>query len=541
MSLSGLKSLLGNTSDLLRSDTAESPRRTGLQDSFLKNKTGDLPLTSASYDNSAMEAVTSRFVEAQNTNSLTASNSPKLYSAERSSSQTPTPKAIIIPLKAGSKSATYDELSRSVVRATLEQNGIEPSNLEMEEIMALPQNRNIDMNVRFDRNWKVYDLPGSMPSPGKFTDASGRQVFGYGMTLSPDWQAQTVEAYKQVRGELAKPENVNRKAVVDMKMTERLKETVKIAWEKGYISDEVKNQLGNITPEELAAAFTIGGVIGIIGTTEAGAAALGPVGSAIGLAYTINQMAKFDHIADGAARATNRQQLDKPAQEFGAFLGSLSKDGVLALVGMAGGAIAPRTMPQVEAALTNKVGNVRQILKEGLPKLEEPRPATANGAPVETTNAKLPTSKTALENNEPLEMRAGKSTAGNRRFEEAMRQKHLPEGTAKVLSGDELTQAAKITNRPAADQIAFVKSGKGYKAVITEITEGDKSITHLSDQLRGGKIIAQSDKDYGIQTTNFIYRIVTNNEKLYRAIKADKAFQNEFRGRLEVIFEGRRK
>jgi len=36
-------------------------------------------------------------------------------------------------------------------------------------------------------------------------------------------------------------------------------------------------------------------------------------------------MAKFDHIADGCAKATNRQQSDKPAKEFGEFLGSLSK------------------------------------------------------------------------------------------------------------------------------------------------------------------------------------------------------------------------
>lgn len=115
-------------------------------------------------------------------------------------------------------------------------------------------------------------------------------------------------------------------------------------------------------------------------------------------------MAEFDHIADGCARATNRGQLDKPAKEFGEFLGSLSKDGVLALVGMAGGITAPRTMPQVEAALTNKVGNVKQILKEGLPKLDEPRLATPNGAPVEPPAIKPPTGKTALENNEPLKI-----------------------------------------------------------------------------------------------------------------------------------------
>ncbi|MDQ3323123.1 MAG: hypothetical protein M3525_11945, partial [Acidobacteriota bacterium] len=199
----------------------------------------------------------------------------------------------------------------------------------MEEIMALPQNQAIDMNGWFGKDWKFNNLPGSMPAPAKYKDINGRQVFGYGFKLSPQWQADVLNDYKQVRGELAKPENINRKAVIDMKMTERLNETVKIAWEKGYISDEVKNQLGSLTPEELAGAFAIGGVIGIIATTEAGAAALGPIGGAIGLAYTIKQMAEFDHIADGCAKAVNRQQLDKPAKEFGAFLGSLSKDGVL--------------------------------------------------------------------------------------------------------------------------------------------------------------------------------------------------------------------
>lgn len=302
MSLSGLKSLLGNAAELLTGNKTESAQPVGLSEISRKDKSGNSLATNLSYDNNAMDAVTNRFLSARDAKVSVGAISSKPYSAETVSDQKPTPKAVIIPLKEGKKNATHEELSRRLVQATLEQNGIKPSNIEMEEIMALPQNQAIDMNVRFGKNWKVYDLPGSMPSPGKYTDVSGRQVFGYGMTLSPDWQAQTVEAYKQVRGELAKPENVNRKAVIDMKMTERLNETVKIAWEKGYISEEVKNQLGNITPKELAAAFTIGGVIGIIATTEAGAAALGPVGGAIGLAYTIKQMAEFDHIADGAAR-----------------------------------------------------------------------------------------------------------------------------------------------------------------------------------------------------------------------------------------------
>ncbi len=404
MSLSGLKSLLGSAAELLKSNKTESAQPGGLSENSRKDKTGNLLAANLSYDSNALDAVTNRFLKARDANVSVGTISLQSYSAETVSDQKPTPKAVIIPLKEGKKNATHEELSRRLVQATLEQNGIKPSNIEMEEIMALPQNQAIDMNGWFGKDWKFNNLPGSMPAPAKYKDAGGRQVFGYGLKLSPDWQAEKLNDYKQVRGELSKPENVNRKAVIDMKMTERLNETVKIAWEKGYISEEVKNQLGNITPKELAAAFTIGGLIGILGTTEAGAAALGPIGGAIGLAYTAKQMAEFDHIADGAARATNRRQLDKPAQEFGAFLGSLSKDGVLALVGMAGGAIAPRTMPQVESALTNKVGNVKQILKEGLPKLDEPRLATPNGAPIQSTNIKTSTGKTALENNEPLKI-----------------------------------------------------------------------------------------------------------------------------------------
>jgi len=376
MNLAGLKSLLGDAAELLKSDTTESVQPTGLLDVSKKDKNDNRLTTDISYDNRVMKAITNHFVEARKTNESVAASSLKSYSANTNSNQTYTPKAVIIPLKEGSKNATYEELSRRAIQATLEQNGITPSNVEMEEIMALPQNQRIDMNGKYGKNWEFINLPGSMPSPDNYMDINGRQAFGYKFTLSPQWQADKVNDYKQVRGELAKPENVDRKAVIDMKMTERLTEMVEIAWEKGYISDEVKNQIGSLTPRELATAFAIGGVVGIIATTEAGAAALGPPGVVLGMAYTGQKMTQFSGIANDCAMATNRQQLDKPAKEFGEFLGSFSKDGVLALVGLAGGMTVPRVMPRVEEALTNNVGNVKQILKEGVPKLDEPVLAT---------------------------------------------------------------------------------------------------------------------------------------------------------------------
>lgn len=141
-----------------------------------------------------------------------------------------------------------------------------------------------------------------------------------------------------------------------------------------------------------------------------------------------------------------------------------------------------------------------------------------------------------------LEMRANRqlsSGKANLPFEETMRQKHLPEGTIKVLDGDKLTQAAKITNRPAADQIAFVKRGKGVEAVITEITKGNKSITHLEKQLEGAQMIAQADKELGDKVTKIIYRVVTNNEKLHSTIKANKGKVGKFP--VIVLFEGGKK
>lgn len=174
-----------------------------------------------------------------------------------------------------------------------------------------------------------------------------------------------------------------------------------------------------------------------------------------------------------------------------------------------------------------------------LPQLEEAIMVTPDGMMVKGVRVK-PKDSPLDKINDPVEARSAKSTKGNRRFEEMMRTEHLPEGTVKVISGDELIQAAKITNRPAADQIAFVKKGKGVDAVITEITEGNKSITHLEKQLKGGQMIAQADKDYGLQTTNFVYRVVTNNKKLYEALKADKAFQKKF-NKPDIIFEGSKK
>ena len=88
MNLAGLKSLLGNAAELLKSDTTESVQPTGLSDISKKNKNDNGLATDISYDNRIMKAITNRFVEARNTNESVAASSLKSYSANTNSNQT---------------------------------------------------------------------------------------------------------------------------------------------------------------------------------------------------------------------------------------------------------------------------------------------------------------------------------------------------------------------------------------------------------------------------------------------------------------------
>jgi hypothetical protein len=102
-------------------------------------------------------------------------------------------------------------------------------------------------------------------------------------------------------------------------------------------------------------------------------------------------MAEFDHIARGAAKAINREQLDQPAKDFGAWMGQLSKDGVLAMVGAAGGAIAPKVMPRVEQVITTEAAGVKEALIESkTSRLGEPELVTPEGVRVKIPQKSVP-------------------------------------------------------------------------------------------------------------------------------------------------------
>jgi hypothetical protein len=190
-------------------------------------------------------------------------------------------------------------------------------------------------------------------------------------------------------------------------------------------------------------------------------------------AQLLNYMGKAEHVLDTAQRAKTPQDLEQPSKELAELIKSGGVDLLLAAAGFGAGKIAPkvgkvagqltddaaRIIKQAETKASRAVDNY----KERLEKLSESIIPEYEYAGVPKQSARTKDIKSEI----VLEMR-GKTTSGNRRFEETMRQKHLSERIMKVFSGDELTQAAKITNRPAADQIAFVQRGKNVEAVITE-------------------------------------------------------------------------
>ncbi len=371
MNLSGLKNFLGNIAELSKNYAP---------DFIAKNSTGNRFLIGNFHNTGAVQAMTNRFLEARS-----AKNSARSSFDKTEIEKTYPPKAIIILLKNGVPEATREELSRRVVQATLEQNGIAASNIEMEELMALPQNREIDLNNTFDKNWNSYSQPGLMPSAGKYKDINGKERFGYKMTLSPNWQADIVGDYKQIRSELAKTENVGRKAVIDMQMPERLRETLKIAWQKGYISDEVWKQLGSLTANELIITFGVGGLLGQAAATELGGTVLGPVGGVLLASAGAKTAMDFAKITDKMAAATSREQLDQPARELGELLGAIPKDAILAAVGTLGGITTSKAMPAVEKALTKQTAKIKQ----STPKFDEPILVTPEGIKVKMPKTPL--------------------------------------------------------------------------------------------------------------------------------------------------------
>ena len=369
---------------------------------------------------------------------------------------------------------------------------------------------------------------------GKQKNAGGTEFNGYKFYISSDLQA-SILAEKDFALDVTKNGG---KAFLEKSFNERFGMTLDKAL--ADLPADVREKLKQIDAKTLLSAMMVGGVA-IAALKKLPSRAVAVLAAGLTLKDIIQYGAEANHIADQIKDSTKPGDL--PVEELKSLITNGGLDILLAGVGYAGVKLAPKFAKLGDDALkltddvARKFDDAYQATKGKVAELAN-KVDDALSPGMVTTEGIVIKPKPAKDSN-VLEMRANKTTSGNRRFEEAMRQKHLPEGTAKVLSGDELTQAAKITNRPAADQIAFVKNGKNYDAVITEITQGDKGLTHLKDQLEGGQMIAQADKELGLKTINFKYRVITDNQDLVRAIKANGGKVGRFP--VTVINEGGRK
>lgn len=288
-----------------------------------------------------------------------------------------------IPLAKGSQKASYEELSRRTMRTALEVNGIKPTNRELEEMMATLDKRPIDFDVKSDDPTK---FRATMATPKHIgTTASGEKVMGYSFEMDDKFQRTVIKDHKAAQAALAgKPEE---KAVIDMNLTERMGEAIKIAYEKGHISKEVREQLGNLTPTELTVAFGMGGAASLAAKTGA-RAVLAPAGAALLGMEMIKNGAELEVFGKACAKATTRAELEKPAAEFGKWMGGLAKDGVLATAAGAGAKIAPGVMPKATAAaegfFTTSVKGAKEAMRSSTKGALAPELVTPEGVTIKT-------------------------------------------------------------------------------------------------------------------------------------------------------------
>jgi hypothetical protein len=86
----------------------------------------------------------------------------------------------------------------------------------------------------------------------------------------------------------------------------------------------------------------------------------------------------------------------------------------------------------------------------------------------------------------------------------------------------EVQERRGITHKPAADFVGYQSEGKGYIAVIAEITVENKGLTELKKQFEGARDLVVGEFGHG--PIRYEYRIYTNSKRLFAALKK-KEFQ----------------
>jgi Contact-dependent growth inhibition CdiA C-terminal domain len=294
----------------------------------------------------------------------------------------------------------------------------------------------------------------------------------------------------------------------------------------------VYKQLGSITLQEGVTAFGLGALIGAAATTEIGAAALGPVGGVLSIAYMSKKLAEFDPVTEGAAKATKRSDLDKPAQELGKWFGTLAKDGALAAIGGAGtgaraiGANAIKKMPSFKEAIKNR-NQVKEAVKS---QQEQVTPKTAN----ERTQPSLSPDKTRVPEGKPKVLDSKnvvkENVSSNIRENESA--KILAQNGYKIEQLADKTKGSvqrikkpdfKIEEKTFDNYAPNTSNARSIHTVIKgklDSTQADRFILNLNDSTVNIKNLVKQFNDYPIKNLKEI--IIIKDEKIIRFFPFEK-------------------
>jgi hypothetical protein len=285
-------------------------------------------------------------------NPIHRSNSLNFTSNQQKSSAITEAFALPEGYQAKGKEVDRDVLTLVYIHRILMRNGINPTWGEVEAIAE--RTGKIDFSAKINKDGKVVDdvTDGYWVKATKHKDVNGREFYGYQSLITADAQRVFVDRYRSLPADVR-----DRKAVVEMGLSERIYESIKRAWDAGYITREAKEQVGATTAEEFAAAVAIGTVVGYAARSKY-KAALGPIGAGMAMSSFLSSTLDLHELMVQSANAKTRSDIDQVARWIGNKFGQAAHNGVLGAVGGA----AARYGPELGKLGGNVVGEAEEEL-----------------------------------------------------------------------------------------------------------------------------------------------------------------------------------
>ena len=197
---------------------------------------------------------------------------------------------------------------------------------------------------------------GTWVAAGAHRDAQGKEVHGYQLVMFAEFQ----QAVMRHRGAEAVT-HAGTKGLSEMRMSERMQTAVAIAYDK-YMAAETKQELGEISREQLGAALVVGGTACIVARSGV-RGVLGPAGTGAAIYELTRKYQAMDEVVRLCGKARTQGDLDNAPRYVGKLTGELAADGVLGIAGAAAGMVAPAAVGKADELFTRRVQGIRDTLR----------------------------------------------------------------------------------------------------------------------------------------------------------------------------------